>query len=147
MIALAVGLRLVPAMVEPMSTESDGGEYLAMATNLAEGNGLVDTMDNRAYYSAGYPMLLAAVFLITGPSLGVVLAVNLVLAAASVFLVHRVARCAAGGREAAEGRPVSPDWAAVAAALAWAVYVPSIDRTNAINKENLMIPLMLGLVW
>ncbi len=134
-IVLAVGLRLAPGLIEPMSTESDSGEYLAMATNLAEGNGLIDKFGNRAYYSPGYPMLLAAVFLLTGPKLGTVLAVNLVLAAVSIFLVYRVARCASGER------------AGILAALAWAVYVPSMAMANVINKENLMVPLMLGLVW
>ncbi len=164
-IALAVGLRLAVAFVEPMSVRSDAGEYWAMATNAIRGNGLVDTMGNHAYYSAGYPLLLAAVFLFTGPSFNAVLAVNLALAAASVFLVHRVARCAAGGRQAEampRGREVSSppppeqspgpiaaaaERAGLLAALAWAVYVPGIDRANAINKENLMIPLMLGLAW
>ncbi len=133
---MAIGLRLAVGLMMPMSTDSDAGSYLAMATSAAEGNGLVDGFGNRAYYSAGYPMLLAAVFLLTGPNLGAVLAVNLVLAAAAVFLVHRVARCAARDERAG-----------LLAALAWAVYVPSIVLANDILKENLMIPLMLGLLW
>ncbi len=206
-ITLAVALRLAVALVEPMSTRSDAGAYLAMAASAARGDGLVDSFGGRAYYSAGYPMLLAAVFLATGPRLGAVLTVNLALAAASVFLVHRLARCAAGGREpgdcpdfrstkgdlshrppaagrengtvplassgednprrshvngckppreaASKSTPTSTsspfsaasERAGLLAAFAWAVYVPGIVLANGINKENLMIPLMLGLAW
>ena len=169
-IVLAVGLRLALGLLEPMSTESDGGAYLAMATNLAEGNGLIDSLGNRAYYSPGYPALLAAVFLLTGPKLGAVLAVNLALAGVSVYLVYRVARCAANMATAGRDVPAvpraekeagvasgfsaswldalrTPESAGIAAALAWAVYVPNLALANLIHKENLMVPLMLALVW
>jgi len=196
-IVLAVGLRLALGLVEPMSTESDGGAYLAMATNLAEGNGLVDVFGNRAYYSPGYPILLAAVFLLTGPKLGAVLAVNLMLAAVSVYMVYRVSRAAETNIQARSAskwlqsthslalraciagkllsaarlskracRRLLPEnpagcptekapepssrlarFAPLLAALAWAVYVPSMAMAKVINKENLMVPLMLALVW
>ena len=170
-IALAVGLRLAAGLVQPMSTESDAGAYLAMAVSVAEGNGLIDSLGNRAYYCPGYPLLLAAVFLLTGPQLGAVLAVNLVLAAVTVLLVYQVGKgvrslfperpegcCAekapvpiSNPEGAAQKRLLppfpAPEWAGLLAAAAWGLYVPSIASANAINKENLMIPLMLGILW
>ncbi len=106
-VAFAVALRLALGLLVPVSTESDGSAYLAMATSAAEGNGLVDVFGCRAFYSPGYPMLLAAVFVLTGPKLGAVLAVNVALAAASVFLVHRVGRAPFPARS---GRACWPRW-------------------------------------
>ena len=161
-VALAVGLRLAVGFVEPMNTQSDAASYLAMATSAAEGRGLVDVFGHRAYYSAGYPMLLAAVFLVTGPSLGAVWVVNLVLAAVAVVLVYCVARCAArggigdgtpcpqrpGGYVAEDARAIPRfEQVGLAAAMIWAGYLPGLAMTNDITKENLMVPLMLGLVW
>ncbi|MDY0169840.1 MAG: VanZ family protein [Thermoguttaceae bacterium] len=192
-VALAVALRLAVGLMEPMSTRSDAGAYLAMAVNVAEGRGLIDSLGNWAYYCPGYPLLLAAVFLLTGPQLGVVLAVNLALSAVTIVLVYRVGEkgvrslfperpegccaekapdpfftperpegcCAEKAPDpfftperpegcCAEKAPdpfFTPERAGLLAALAWAVYVPSIAMANAINKENLMIPLMLGILW
>ncbi len=164
-VVLATVLRLAGGLVVPMSTEGDPGAYLAMAAGAAEGTGLADVHGNRAFYSPGYPMLLAPVFWLTGPSLGAVLAVNVALAAVSVLLVYGVARAAAekgaeafsrgglqgAGQQTAQKRLLPPfapsEWAGLSAALAWAVYVPSIMTANAIAKENLMVPLMLALAW
>lgn len=132
---LALALRCAASIEAPMSTRSDAGAYLAMASGLADGTGLVDAFGNRAYYSSGYPILLGVVFMVFGTSLHTIFVVNLVLALISVYLIFRI------------GRLLDCERAGLIAALLWAAYVPSIQTANCILKENLMIPLMLAQIW
>ncbi|MHB0954810.1 MAG: glycosyltransferase family 39 protein [Pirellulaceae bacterium] len=134
-LTVALLVRLGAGMATPMSTKSDAGAYLRMASGLADGTGLVDVHGNRAYYSAGYPIFLGLVFMVVGKSLTAVWVVNLLLAVVSVFLVFRI------------GVALLSERVGLLAAAFWAIYVPSILNANCILKENLMIPLMLVLVW
>jgi 4-amino-4-deoxy-L-arabinose transferase-like glycosyltransferase len=117
--------------------ESDFLSYLSMALNFLEGKGIVDNMGNRAMYNVGYPLFVITPLLaLFGSNLLSVQIGNAVLGALSVFLCYAVAREAGIGRA---GR--------LAAAITWALYVPSWIYAEYLAKENLMIPLMLGIVW
>lgn len=133
-ILVALAVRIGLSFIVPMTTGSDAGAYYTMATNLSEGQGVVDGCGNLAYYSAGYPIMLGSVFAVTGNSLPVILLVNLVLAIVSVWLLWRMG-CAIGDSRLG-----------LLAALLWSLYLPSVLLANRINKENLMIPLMLAIV-
>lgn len=127
--AVIVGFNHVP--------ESDELAYKSMALNLVSGNGIVDGMGNRAMYNVGYPLfILTPIFFFFGEDLLVVRLMNMVLGGAAIILCYLVAKEAGAGRL---GRLI--------AAAAWALYLPASVYGVYLAKENLMIPLMLGVVW
>lgn len=117
--------------------ENDELAYRSMALNLLAGNGIVDSMGNHAMYNVGYSLfVLAPVFFLFGDDLLAVRLVNMLLGGAAIILCYLVAKEAGAGRL---GRLI--------AALAWALYLPSGIYGMYLAKENLMIPLMLGVMW
>ena len=117
--------------------ESDELAYRSMALNLLAGNGIVDSMGNHAMYNVGYSLfILAPVFFLFGEDLLAVRVVNMFLGAAAIILCYLVAKEAGAGRL---GRLI--------AALAWALYLPNAIYGMYLAKENLMLPLMLGVMW
>lgn len=117
--------------------ESDELAYLAMARNLVAGHGLLDGAGNRAMYNMGYPFFIVApTFVVAGSSLVALRCVNALLGAVSILLCHALA-CEAGANRA--GR--------LLAAALWALYLPAALYSVYVAKENLMIPLMLGVLW
>jgi len=119
------------------SPESDELAYRSMALNLVRGNGIVDGMGNHAMYNVGYPLfVLAPVFFFLGENLLAARLVNLVLGGLAVALTYFVAKEAGAGRA---GR--------LLAAAIWALYLPASVYGVYLFKENLMTPLMLGVVW
>lgn len=117
--------------------ESDELAYQSMAVNLLEGRGIVDHMGNYAMYNVGYPLLvLTPVFGLLGVNLLAVKLVHVLLGCIAIGLTYKVAQEAGAGRL---GR--------LLAAAAWAFYLPASTYCVYLAKENLMIPLMLGLVW
>ncbi len=130
-------LRLGAVLALKVQPVSDYASYQAMALNLLQGRGLVDDMGNLAFYNAGYPLLvLAPAFALSGGSLFAAQLANVLLGVLSVGLVHGLARQAGAGAGAR-----------LLAAALWAVYLPSAVYGVYLAKENLMTPLMLGLMW
>jgi 4-amino-4-deoxy-L-arabinose transferase-like glycosyltransferase len=116
---------------------SDELAYKSMALNLVSGNGIVDAMGNRAMYNVGYPLfILAPVFLFLGEDLLVARLFNMFLGGLTIVLSYFVAKEAGAGRL---GR--------LTAAAIWAVYLPGCVYVVYLSKENLMTPLMLGVLW
>ncbi|MDN2674670.1 glycosyltransferase family 39 protein [Janthinobacterium sp. SUN026] len=138
-IIAGIGLALRVAAIAGFQHVPEGDElaYRSMALNLLGGNGIVDSMGNRAMYNVGYPLLiLAPVFFLFGDDLLAVRLVNMCLGGAAIVLCYLVAREAGAGRS---GRLI--------AAAAWALYLPGGIYGIYLAKENLMIPLMLGVMW
>ncbi|MDO8074774.1 glycosyltransferase family 39 protein [Janthinobacterium sp. SUN176] len=138
-IIAGIGLALRAAAIAGFQHVPEGDElaYRSMALNLLGGNGIVDSMGNRAMYNVGYPLLiLAPVFFLFGDDLLAVRLVNMCLGGAAIVLCYLVAREAGAGRS---GRFI--------AAAAWALYLPGGIYGIYLAKENLMIPLMLGVMW
>jgi 4-amino-4-deoxy-L-arabinose transferase-like glycosyltransferase len=136
-IAAGVALRAAAIAGFQHSPESDELAYRSMALSLVKGDGIVDGMGNRAMYNVGYPLfVLAPVFFFLGENLLAARLVNLVLGAAAVALTYMVAKEAGAGRL---GR--------LLAAAIWALYLPASVYGVYLFKENLMTPLMLGVVW
>ena len=119
------------------SPQSDELAYQSMALNLISGNGIIDNMGNYAMYNVGYPLLvLSPAFIIFGEHLLVAKLANLILGVVSIFLCYLTAKEAGAGRL---GR--------LLAAAAWAIYLPASVYGVYLAKENLMTPLMLGVIW
>lgn len=138
-IIVGIGFALRAAVIAGINhvPESDELAYKSMALNLVSGNGIVDSMGNYAMYNVGYPLfILAPVFFLFGEDLLVVRLVNMLLGGAAIVICYLVAKEAGAGRL---GR--------LTAAAAWALYLPSGVYGVYLLKENLMIPLMLGVMW
>ncbi len=117
--------------------ESDELAYKSMALNLVSGNGIVDQMGNHAMYNVGYPLfVLAPVFFLFGENLLAARLFNLALGGMAIALCYMVAKEAGAGRI---GR--------LLAAAIWALYLPASVYGVYLLKENLMVPLMLGVMW
>jgi 4-amino-4-deoxy-L-arabinose transferase-like glycosyltransferase len=116
---------------------SDQLAYQSMALNLVSGNGVVDNMGNHAMYNVGYPLfILAPVFFFFGENLLVARLFNMLLGGVTILLCYLVAKEAGAGRL---GRLI--------AAAIWAIYLPANVYGVYLLKENLMTPLMLGVMW
>lgn len=133
----ALALRLGAIVFYNHAPESDELSYQAMAANFLDGRGVVDQYGNRAMFNAGYPLLvLAPVFAIFGDSLLAARLCNAALGVLTVALVWAVGRKAGWSRRDAS----------VGAWMA-ALYLPASVYGVYLLKENLMIPLMLGVAW
>jgi 4-amino-4-deoxy-L-arabinose transferase-like glycosyltransferase len=136
---VGVGLALRAAAIASLDhvPESDELAYISMAINLLAGHGIVDAMGNHAMYNVGYPLfVLAPVFSVFGESLVAGRLANLLLGGVTIVFCHQVAREAGAG-------PLGR----LAAAALWAIYLPASVYGVYLLKENLMTPLMLGVVW
>lgn len=132
-----LAVRLAAVVVLQIEPESDYLEYRTMALNLVEGKGLIDSTRNRGLYSVGYPLLIVApVFAVFGNHLLAVQLVNACLGAVSILCCYGVARAAGAGPI---GRLLAPAFLAM--------YLPSILYAEYLAKENLMTPVVLGVVW
>ncbi|MBT2188126.1 hypothetical protein [Sphingobium nicotianae] len=133
-IAAGIALRVAAATLLALPIESDALGYFTMATNLAEHGILLDHFDQHIFYSAGYPLLLAPVFALSGASFRVAFAVNMLLCAATICLIHRLTVRLSGSNPAG-----------LLAAAAFAVWLPAIWNASMLAKENLSTPLLLAL--
>ena len=93
---LALLLRVAAWIAVAPPLQSDGLSYFTMARNLAQNGVLLDNYGLQIFYSAGYPLLLTPFFAMFGASVTTVLAVNLLLAALSLWLIHRIALMLSG---------------------------------------------------
>lgn len=136
---VGVGFALRAAVIAGFNhvPESDELAYTSMALNLVSGNGVVDGMGNHAMYNVGYPLfILAPVFFFLGEDLVVARLFNMLLGGVTIVLSYLVAKEAGAGRL---GR--------LMAAAIWAIYLPASVYGVYLLKENLMTPLMLGVMW
>lgn len=129
-------LRAAAIAIFSHAPESDELAYQSMAVNLLAGNGILEN-GNRAFYNAGYPMfVLAPVYYLFGESLLAARIANILLGVFSILCCYFVAKEAGAGRI---GR--------LLAAAVWALYLPTGVYGVYLAKENLMAPLMLGVMW
>ena len=136
-IAVGIALRVAAIAGFNHSPQSDELAYQSMALGLIGGSGIIDNMGNYAMYNVGYPLfVLAPAFIIFGKHLLVAKLANLILGVVSIILCYLTAKEAGAGRL---GR--------LLAAAAWAIYLPASVYGVYLAKENLMIPLMLGVIW
>lgn len=130
-------LRTACVIGMPSPLVSDYLDYWTLATNLHAGHGLANAEGKlTAFMSLGYPIFLAAVFSVVGPSVAAVKAANVLLGVVSIFLLFSLARRLFGSL-----------FVAAVAALLLAVYAEAIVYAAYVAKENLLMPLMIGLLW
>jgi 4-amino-4-deoxy-L-arabinose transferase-like glycosyltransferase len=132
---LAVIIRLAAQIALPAPLESDFKAYFIMAETLASGHTMRDTFGQIAFYSPGYPLLLAPLFALFGSSVSVALWLNLALSALTAWLIYRVA-----------GRLSGSPLAALLVTIGYALWLPSVLSATMLAKENLSLPLMAAFV-
>ncbi len=130
-IIAVVALRLAVQLAMPQPVVSDSLAYLTMAQSLSHGGPMRDMFGNAAFYSPGYPMLLAPALWLGIPPL----VVNLALSALTAWLIFTLAHRLSG-----DTRP------ALLAVAGYAVWLPSLLAASTLAKENLSTPLLLGFV-
>lgn len=116
--------------------EEPADDYLAyylMASSLVEDGAMRDMFGNRAFYNAGYPLLVAGAFEATGVSVRSAQWLNLLLGLGSIALAFGLALRVFGSLAVA-----------TLAGLGLALYVEAAVFTVRVAKENLMIPLVLA---
>lgn len=131
----AIVLRVLAILV--LQEEVDAGDplsYFTMAKSLVEDGRMFDQFGNRAFMSAGYPLLLAPFFALFGSSVPVALAVNMLLTGISMWLVYRLTLALSARREAG-----------LFAAAIFAVWFAGVWNASTLAKENLATPLLLGI--
>lgn len=134
---VGVALRVVAIGVLNHMPVSDELAYLNMARNLVSGNLIEDGLGNYAMYNVGYPLfVLAPVFYIFGENLVFAQSLNIILGGATIVLCYFVAKESGAGRVGG-----------YIAAIIWSLYVPASVYGVYLAKENLMNPLILGVVW
>lgn len=131
---VAIGLRLAAAWALQHPLESDALAYFTMAEGLAERGELADHYGQHAFYSAGYPLLLAPFFTILGSSAGAAITVNLLLCGISLGLIYRLGFALSAQRSTG-----------LLAAAAYALWLPGLWNATMLAKENLTTPLLLGI--
>lgn len=129
---VALLIRLACVLYLHEQPYDDFRDYFVMASGLHDGTGVRDSLGHYAVMNAGYPMFLAAVFLLAGNSVDVATYANAFLGALSVLCVYWVGARILWSRHAA-----------YVAAAAWAIYLPAIRYAEHLGKENLMTPLVL----
>lgn len=128
----ALALRLGWVLTVEARPIDDFSWYYARAVDLAAGRGLTVDGVPTAYWPVGYPLLLAGLFLLTGPSLLAAKLLNVVLGLGIVWLSYRIARRLFDSEEA--GRM---------ALLLLAFYPNQIAYTSLTATETPFLFLML----
>jgi hypothetical protein len=136
-VSVGLACRVATVVALNFAPESDYLGYQVMALSLLRGDGIVDSTGNYAMLNVGYPLfVLAPIFAISGKDLLAAQLGNAALGAVSVLLCYAIAREVSCGRVAR-----------LLAAALFALYLPSWVYAEYLAKENLMTPLMLGVVW
>ena len=136
LLLLALAIRLAAHFALPQPLQSDGLAYFTLAQHLAAGQWPVDNLGQHAFYSIGYPLVLAPFFALLGASANVAFAVNLGLALLAGWLVVLVARACD-----------LPGTARQLALLGYALWLPGVWNCTLVARENLSTPLLLLVVW
>lgn len=133
LLGLLVRYVALVVLSEPLPPFSDSANYIEMARTLSEGLPMRDAGGNVAFFSPGYPMVLALAFEIAGAGLSTANAVNLTLGAVTTLVTYLLAKRATGDRVVA-----------LIAATAFAVLIPAVAGSAMVLKENLSVPLLVG---
>jgi len=128
----ALAIRLCWILAVEARPIDDFSWYFDRAIDLAAGRGLTDHGVPTAYWPVGYPLLLAGLFLMTGPSLLAAKLLNVVLGLGIVWLSYRIAR-----------RLFASEAAARMALLLLAFYPNQIAYTSLTASETPFLFLML----
>jgi 4-amino-4-deoxy-L-arabinose transferase-like glycosyltransferase len=96
MLLLGIALRLLWVRVFTTPQASDGLAYTQLAMRLARGGAYQAASGTWAEWPPGYPLLLAATFLISGINIGSIVLLNLALFAGTLMSVDALARRLAG---------------------------------------------------
>ena len=139
LLIVLIGLVLRATAIAAFGHTPAGDElaYKSMALSLIGGNKMVDNMGNYAMYNMGYPtFILAPVFYFFGDNLLAARLMNVILGGVAIALCYMVAREAGAGRIGG-----------LLASAIWAVYLPASVYGVYLLKENVMVPLMLGVTW
>lgn len=136
LVLLALTIRLAAHFALPQPLQSDGLAYFTLAQSMADGGWPVDNLGQHAFYSIGYPLVLAPFFALLGASAQVAFGVNLGLALVAAVLIVLVAQEAGLG-----------DLGRKLALLGYALWLPGIWNCTMLARENLSTPLLLAVVW
>jgi 4-amino-4-deoxy-L-arabinose transferase-like glycosyltransferase len=130
-------LRLAAILLYPHVPESDELAYLNMAKSLVAGKTMTDGAGGYAFYNMGYSFfVLAPTLSLFNHSILALRLANVVCGVIAIALVYAVAREAGASRTAR-----------LLSAGLWALYLPCGVYGVYLAKENLMIPLILGVLW
>lgn len=88
---LFVALRLAILLLLPLTQTSDADWYVESAMRLAAGAGYTEAGVPTAYWPIGYPLFLAAVFILSGPHVLAAQLANLALSCGIFVLTWRIA--------------------------------------------------------
>ncbi|WDF72220.1 hypothetical protein [Novosphingobium sp. KACC 22771] len=136
LLLLTLTIRLAAHFALPQPLQSDGLAYFTLAQSMAEGVWPVDNLGQHAFYSIGYPLVLAPFFALLGASAQVAFGVNLALALVTGGLIVLLAREAGLG-----------DLGRKLALLGYALWLPGIWNCTMLARENLSTPLLVAVVW
>jgi len=134
-VAVAAGVRIAWAVIVRAQPVSDGLFYYTGAQSIAAGHGYRILGHPTAFFPVGYPAFLAALFAVFGASAAVVRASGVALWTLSAGLAYLV------GLRLGKGR--AP---ALIGGLVVALYPDFIMMSGLTVSENLMAPMLLGLV-
>ncbi len=130
-LAGAILLRLAWILALDVRPVDDFSWYWQRAVDLSEGRGFVDGDHATAYWPVGYPLLLAGIFGITGPSLFAAQAANILLYLGAMLLTAAIAR-----------RMLGDERAARLAMLLMALHLNHIAYTSLTGTEILFLVLL-----
>lgn len=139
LLLMVVAVRLAAHFALPQPLQSDGLAYFTLAQHLAAGAWPADNLGQHAFYSIGYPLVLAPFFALFGASLAVGFAVNLGLAVLGGWLVAAVAHEFSPGATRQKVKNL--------ALLGYAFWLPGVWNCTMLARENLSSPLLLAVVW
>ena len=131
---LAIGVRVAAMWAVPQPVESDALSYFTMAQGFVERGEWLDTSGLHAFASAGYSLLFVPFFMLFGSAVSVALAVNIVLCIVSMVLIYRLVLALS-----------DHIGAGLLAMFIYALWLPGIWNATRLAKENLAIPLLLGI--
>ena len=134
-LGLCAALRFAACLVVPTPMASDWLGYWEIASAFSEGRGLtIATGQPTAWVSLGYPIFLGRVFALTGPSVIVAKALNILLGTGAVLFCYIFSR-----------RLFMSHICALVSAILFAVYAEAIIQTTYIGKESLLVCLIMVL--
>jgi len=139
LLMMVLAIRVAAHFALPQPLQSDGLAYFTIAQHLSQGDWPVDNLGQHAFYSIGYPLVLAPFFALFGASPAIAFAVNLGLALLGGALVAAVAH---------EFSPVAArSKVKNLALLGYALWLPGVWNTTMLARENLSTPLLLLVMW
>ena len=135
LLLLMLAVRVAAFVVLAPPVESDGAAYLMLADSLWRTGVPTDMFGQHGFYSIGYPLALVPFVALIGATAAAGLALNLLLATASLWLLYRLAQ-----------QIGLPAWARLAVGAAYALWLPGIWNAAMLARENLSTPLLLGIL-